>query len=75
MPGNVKCLARALTTEVLMNRSGYTPELRIGIAQSKTGKLEAHAWIESQGKVLIGQLEDLTRFQILPLPSSKLMVK
>lgn len=68
MPGKVKCLARALTTEFLMNRLGYYPELRIGIAKGETGKLEAHAWIESQGKVLIGQLEDLARFQVLPLP-------
>lgn len=68
MPGKVKCLARALTTEFLMNCLGYYPELRIGIAKGETEKLEAHAWIESQGKVLIGQLEDLARFQVLPLP-------
>ena len=69
MPGGVKCLARALTTEVLMKFNGYVPELRIGVAQSEAGKLEAHAWIESQGKVLIGQLNDLGRFRVLPLPT------
>ena len=69
MPGGVKCLARALTTEVLMKLNGYAPELRIGVAQGKAGKLEAHAWIESHGKVLIGQLNDLERFRVLPLPT------
>ncbi|MDJ0649131.1 MAG: lasso peptide biosynthesis B2 protein [Xenococcaceae cyanobacterium MO_188.B19] len=69
MPGKVKCLARALTTELLMNLRGYEPELRIGVAKGETGKLQAHAWVESQGKVLIGQLEDLARFQVLPLPT------
>jgi Transglutaminase-like superfamily len=66
IPG-VKCLARALTTEVLMNRYGYSPELRIGVAKTEAGKLEAHAWIEYQGKVAIGNLPDLPRF--IPLPS------
>ncbi len=66
MPGGVKCLARALTTQVLMSRRGYLSELRIGVAKSETGQLEAHAWIESQGQVLIGHLRDLSRFTLLP---------
>jgi hypothetical protein len=67
MPGGAKCLARALTTKVLLNWHGYTPDLRIGIAKSDHGQLEAHAWIEYQGRVVIGNLRDLTRF--IPLPS------
>lgn len=66
MPGGVKCLARALTTQVLMSRRGYPAELCIGVAKNETGKLEAHAWIESQGQVLIGQLQDLSRYTLLP---------
>ncbi|KAB8320249.1 lasso peptide biosynthesis B2 protein [Tolypothrix campylonemoides VB511288] len=67
MPGGVKCLARALTTQVLMSYHGHTPELRIGVAKKEGGKLEAHAWIEYQGRVAIGNLPDLSRF--IPLPS------
>ena len=67
MPGGVKCLARALTAQVLMNYHGHTPELRIGVAKGEGGKLEAHAWIEYQGRVAIGYLPDLSRF--IPLPS------
>jgi Transglutaminase-like superfamily len=66
MPG-VKCLARALTCQVLMNRHGYSHELRIGIAKGETGKLEAHAWIEYQGHIIIGNLPNLSHF--MPLPS------
>ncbi|MCX7596683.1 MAG: lasso peptide biosynthesis B2 protein [Fischerella sp.] len=66
MPG-VKCLARALTTHVLMSQYGYAPQLRIGVAKAESGKLEAHAWIEYQGRVVIGNLADLYRF--IPLPS------
>ncbi|MBE9052605.1 lasso peptide biosynthesis B2 protein [Nostocales cyanobacterium LEGE 11386] len=66
VPG-AKCLARALTTQVLMSRYGYLPEFRIGVAKGETGKLEAHAWIEYQGLVVIGNLQDLSRY--MPLPS------
>jgi Transglutaminase-like superfamily len=67
MPGGAKCLARALTTQVLMHRYSHLGELRIGVSKSTTGSLEAHAWIEHQGQVIIGNLEDLPRF--IPLPS------
>ena len=67
MPGDVKCLARALTTQVLMSRHGFLPELRIGVAKGKEGQLEAHAWVENQGQVVIGQLRNLSRFT--PMPS------
>ncbi|MCC5637195.1 lasso peptide biosynthesis B2 protein [Nostoc sp. CHAB 5844] len=66
-PGGAKCLARALTCQVLMTRYGYLPELRIGVVKGEAGNLEAHAWIETQGQVVIGYLPDLPRFT--PLPS------
>ncbi len=65
MPGGAKCLARALTTQVLMNWCGLKPELRIGVSKSEIG-LEAHAWIEYQGKIAIGNLPDLERYINLP---------
>ncbi len=67
MPGGVKCLARALTTHCLMLQYGYIPQLCIGVAKGDSGQLEAHAWVENQGLVVIGQLPDLERFK--PLPS------
>ncbi|BAY87292.1 hypothetical protein NIES267_68130 [Calothrix parasitica NIES-267] len=65
-PGGAKCLARALTTQILMSRSGYTPELCIGVAKSESGELEAHAWIKYQGYVVVGHLPDLPRYIQLP---------
>lgn len=62
MPGGVKCLARALSTQVLLGRRGHLAELRIGVAKSERGQLEAHAWVESQGRIVIGGLKDLARY-------------
>lgn len=65
-PGGAKCLARALTTQILMNRNSYSPELCIGVARSESGEFEAHAWIKYQGYVVIGHLPDLSRYIQLP---------
>lgn len=67
MPGGAKCLAKALTTQVLLHTQGYPADLRIGVIKGNQGNLEAHAWIEYQGKVVIGQLTTLSQFT--PLPS------
>jgi hypothetical protein len=66
MPGGAKCLAKALTTQNLMRAYGYVSELKIGVTKSPTGQFEAHAWIEYNGQVVIGQLEHLSQFTPLP---------
>lgn len=66
MPGAVKCFARALATQVLLRRYGYQAQLCIGVTKSEVGKLEAHAWVENQGRVVVGGLKDLARFTPLP---------
>ncbi|MBE9041279.1 lasso peptide biosynthesis B2 protein [Oscillatoriales cyanobacterium LEGE 11467] len=66
-PGGAKCLARALTTGTIMRRHGYSPQLKIGVAKGDRGQFEAHAWIEDRGRVVVGRLNDLSRFT--PMPS------
>ncbi|MEO1340668.1 MAG: lasso peptide biosynthesis B2 protein [Cyanobacteria bacterium J06635_13] len=61
-PGNPLCLARALTTAVLMNIYGFPHQIEIGVARGKDGKIEAHAWVTSEGKVIVGNLPDLSRY-------------
>ncbi|MEL6581048.1 MAG: lasso peptide biosynthesis B2 protein [Cyanobacteria bacterium J06621_12] len=61
-PGNPLCLARALTTAVLMNIYGFPYQINIGVAKGKSGKIEAHAWVTSQEKVIVGNLPDLSRY-------------
>ncbi len=67
MPGGVKCLARALATQVLLSQQGHTADLYIGVAKVEEKQLEAHAWVESQGQVVIGDLSNLSSF--IPLPA------
>ena len=66
LPGQPKCLARALATKVLLHRYGYTCDLRIGVTKSSSLGLTAHAWIERDGHVLIGGGRDLSSFTLLP---------
>src|SRR6266516_4892486 len=43
------CLTQALAGELLLRRAGYAADVRIGVAKDPLGKLEAHAWVESDG--------------------------
>jgi Transglutaminase-like superfamily len=66
-PGGAKCLARALTVKVLLDWNDCPADFKIGVAKNGDGKFEAHAWIEVEGTVVIGQLQNLEQFT--PMPS------
>jgi hypothetical protein len=61
------CLSQALAVRTLFRRQGYPAQLRIGVTKGERGQLEAHAWVESEGKIVIGGSQDLARYT--PLPS------
>jgi hypothetical protein len=65
VPGGANCLTRALTTRMLMTRYGLDSSLRLGVTKASRGILEAHAWIEYNGAVLIGG-RGSDRFALLP---------
>ena len=61
------CLTQAMAAQVLLARYGYTTSLRIGVAKGERGQLLAHAWLESEGRVVIGGSEaDLKQYVSLP---------
>ncbi len=64
--GGVKCLARALTTQVLLSRRGYPAELRIGVVKKENNQLLAHAWVESNGEIVMGAIRNLAEFKPFP---------
>ena len=63
------CLTQAMAAQVMLARRGIPSQLRIGVAKSEAGRLEAHAWVESDGNVVIGGLPDLARYT--PLAASQ----
>jgi hypothetical protein len=62
---DASCLTQALATQVLLGRLGYASALRIGVAKDLQGQLEAHAWVESDGTIIIGRAPDLSRYRLL----------
>ena len=64
-PRRAKCLVKALTAQLLLTRYQYAHQLHIGIAMSEAKTLEAHAWIEYDGKVIVGDLQELSRYKPL----------
>ncbi len=57
VPGGSNCLVRALASEYVLGWFGYPSELKIGVAKSAADELAAHAWLESDGRVVIGEFE------------------
>lgn len=51
------CLSQALVTKVLLGRFGHHASVRIGVARSDAGQLQAHAWVETDGKIVVGGSE------------------
>jgi len=51
------CLSQALVVRTLLERRGIPCRLYIGVAKDKSGGLVAHAWVESQNQVFLGDVE------------------
>ena len=49
------CLKKALVLYALLTRRGFDAQLLIGAARATKGQLDAHAWLECQGRVLLGE--------------------
>lgn len=59
------CLAQALATQVLLAHQGQISNLRIGVTKGSEGDFKAHAWVESDGKIIIGQVRNLRIYRVL----------
>jgi hypothetical protein len=57
MPGEKTCLVQALATQVLLVRRGHPAILHIGVLKTDEGTFQAHAWVECEGKVVVGGYE------------------
>lgn len=68
--GDRPCLVQALVAQRLMRQGGYDSVLRIGVA--KDGReLLAHAWLEREGRVVIGGGASPVRYKRLDPVASR----
>jgi hypothetical protein len=54
VPGWTTCLSRALTVHAMLARSGHPSRLHVGVVRGRHRELEGHAWVEREGRILIG---------------------
>jgi hypothetical protein len=66
-PGIGTCLTHALVAEALLRREGHGARIVIGIRDPHALRLDAHAWVESGGEVVVGSATDLDRFTPLAI--------
>ncbi|MFH1130055.1 MAG: lasso peptide biosynthesis B2 protein [Pseudomonadota bacterium] len=62
VPGGKHCLTKALVAQTMLKRNGLESQLRIGVMRSKGDRLDAHAWVECCGRIVVGAEKDLNRY-------------
>ena len=48
------CLTQAMAAKILFGIYGCESLLKIGVARGEGGRMLAHAWLESQGRTIVG---------------------
>jgi len=65
-PLQINCLPQALVGHRLLSRKGFNVELKIGVLKHPGDQLVAHAWLEYQERVILGDLRGLEQFAAFP---------
>jgi len=64
------CLTQAISAKLLLRWSGLRSELCLGVACSAAGVLRAHAWLEREGRTIIGGTTARSRARLPELHKS-----
>lgn len=51
------CLTQALTAYQQLNKRNYPSTVKIGVVKGNEGEFEAHAWLEIDDRIIIGESE------------------
>ena len=62
-----RCLAEAFAARILLNRKRIRNQLKIGVIRNPH-KQSAHAWLEADNEVIIGNNPLLPFYWIIPMP-------
>ncbi|MEA2236952.1 MAG: hypothetical protein QOC81_1676 [Thermoanaerobaculia bacterium] len=61
------CLTQAMAGTVMLAAHGHEATLRVGVARNELGEMRAHAWIESEGRTILGDPRAGTFVALPPL--------
>lgn len=54
VPRGSNCLVQAIATQAMLARRGHSAHLRIGAAKDSGTQFKAHAWVEWNGRIVVG---------------------
>ena len=63
------CLTQAVAGQLLLRHYGYSAKLCLGVTRAEPGRFLAHAWLEREGRVVLGGAESAA-FTRLPTLST-----
>ena len=63
--GGASCLVQAIAAQFLLKIKGCQSQMWIGVARQSDGQIGAHAWLESHGKIILGNRSDLHEYRVL----------
>jgi len=67
LPVSTTCRATAIVVQALLQRHGYAVQLRIGVRLPAAGEFAAHAWLEHEGRIVVGGPASVVdQYQALP---------
>lgn len=71
LPFRSTCLVEALAIDAMLRRRGHASEIRIGVRPPSGGALAGHAWVEHDGIVVFGALQELADYAVLSAPEAE----
>lgn len=71
LPMRTTCLVESLAGDAMLRRRGLSSTLRFGVRPPTRGELAAHAWVEHDGTVVFGALDELHEYSVLSARDAK----
>lgn len=68
VPG-ANCLVRALVARSMLWQAGHSTQLRLGVSAQPERPFQAHAWLESAGRAVLGGTESASQYTPLAADS------
>jgi hypothetical protein len=61
------CLVKALAADTMLRRRRFPSMIRFGVREPDVSQtpLEAHAWVECGGNIILGRIDDLHDYTVL----------